>query len=128
LAGTNNFAFDEYHHPRPSTEVPQGFQLPAMKAEKESATALRAMLAANGVDLFQVADATTGEPAWGIEFRRAPNGGRIMVALIDMAGQIRLVKIPALRDRALVDLLSSEPVDADNIKLEPLTPRLLETQ
>jgi hypothetical protein len=128
LAGTNNFAFDEYHHPRPSTEVPQGIQLPAMKTEKESAAAFRAMLAGNGVDLFQVADAATGELAWGIEFRRATNGGRIMVALIDMAGQSRLVKIPALRGRELVDLLSSEPVDADNIKLEPMTPRLLETQ
>jgi hypothetical protein len=99
-----------------------------MKTEQESAAALRAMLAGNGLDLFQVADAATGQPAWGIEFRRATNGGRTVVAAIDMAGKGRVVKLPALQGRGLVDLLSGEPVDADKIELEPMTPRLLETQ
>jgi hypothetical protein len=128
LAGTNNFAFDEYHRPRASAEVPQGLQLPARKAEKESAAALRAMMAGHGLDLFRVADAVTGEPAWGVEFRRATNGGRTVVALIDMVGKSREVKIPALQGRELTDLLASEPVNADNIKLEPMTPRLVETR
>jgi hypothetical protein len=75
-----------------------------------------------------VADAATGEPAWGIEFRRATRDGRTVIALINMTGKIREVKIPALQGGKLVDLLSSEPVDAVKIKLEPMTPRLLETQ
>jgi hypothetical protein len=128
LAGANNFAFDEYHRPRPRADIPLGLQLPAMKTEQESAAALRAMLADNGLDLFQVADAATGQPAWGIEFRRATNGGRTVVAAIDMAGKGRVVKLPAVQGRGLVDLLSGEPVDADKIELEPMTPRLLETQ
>jgi hypothetical protein len=99
-----------------------------MKAENESAAALRALLSGNGLDLLQVADAATGEPVWGIEFRHATVGDRTVVALINMAGKSRLVKIPALQGRALADLLSSEPVDAENIKLEPLVPRLLATQ
>lgn len=127
LAGTNNFAYDEYHRPRPPAEIPPGLQLPATKTEHESAAALRTLLTANGVNLLPVTDAATGDPVWGVEFRRATIGDRKVVALINMTGKSLAAKIPAVSGRPLVDLLSAEPMDAENIQLAPMTPRLLET-
>lgn len=125
VAGANNFTWNEYHRPRTPAEVPQATQLPAMKSEKESAAALRKVLQG---DLDEIKETKTGEPVWGVEFRRATYRGRTLLALIAMDGQAHAVRVPALRGAEVVDLLSGERVRSDKIALEPLVPKLLETE
>jgi hypothetical protein len=127
-AGTNNFAWDEYHRARASGEIPRAMQLPALKSEQESAAALRETLAGGGVELGRVNDAVTGEPVWGVEFRRAAHAGKQVLAMMAMDGQSRAVRVPELKSAAVVDLLSGERIDPDQVPLEPMTPRLLEAQ
>jgi hypothetical protein len=127
-AGGNNFAWDEYHHARAAADIPQAAQLPALKTEKESAAALREMLASSGMEMGRINEAATGEAVWGVEFRRAANRGKTVLAMIVMDGQSRVVGVPELKGAAVVDLLSGERIDPGNIALEPMMPRLLETE
>ncbi|HWF18137.1 MAG TPA: beta-galactosidase [Verrucomicrobiae bacterium] len=126
LAGAGNFAFDEYHRARPTSEIPAGLQLPSVAQEQAAADALREILANNGIAVGNVIDNATGKPAWGIEFRQATVNGNPVIAMIALDGQNHSASIPALHGKKVVDVLANELIDPDKINLEPMTPHLLE--
>jgi hypothetical protein len=124
--GDHNFAYDEYHRPRPPANVPRALPLSTGKDEPETSALLRAALAGFGVETTAVNDAASGQPIWGVEFRRARPGGKTVLSMIDLAGKSCAVKIPSLQGKKVVDALSNETLNANHIDLEPMTPRLLE--
>jgi hypothetical protein len=124
--GDHNFAYDEYHRSRPSADLPAAALLSPSPDDKETSARLRAALAAFGVETTVVNDAATGEPAWGVEFRRARLGGKTIISMINLSGKPCAVKIPALQGKTVADALSNETIAPGRIDLEPLTPRLLE--
>jgi hypothetical protein len=124
--GDQNFAYDEYHRPRATLEIPRALPLSAAKDEQETSARLRAALAGFGLETTAVNDAASGQPVWGVEFRRAPLGGKTIMSMIDLAGKPCAVTVPAWQGKKVVDALANETINPDHIELEPMTPRLLE--
>jgi hypothetical protein len=127
--GTNNLAWDQYHRPRPlPTRIQQAPVFASGPDENSASRELRARLVAAGLSMPQLIDAATGLPAWGIEFRTARVGGNTVVSAINHTAAPLSVRAPMIASRGAVDLLSDELVPTDNVRLEPMVPRLLKSR
>ena len=73
----------------------------------------------------ELRETTGGQLAWGVEYRVVNDANRTLVPMVNMSGKAQTVKLAGNGEKA-TDLLSGDPVDLNNIALEPVVPRLLE--
>ncbi len=119
LVGKDSLSRDEYDRPLPRPAYPT---LELAATESATATALRRALAPLAFnDLREV---STGQPAWGIEFRLVRQGRRTLAFFDNFSGQSQTVTLPRWSQGQSLDLLSGAKMDLKAIPLEPMLPRL----
>jgi glycosyl hydrolase family 42 (putative beta-galactosidase) len=122
LAGKESLGRDEYDRPlSPASDYPT---IELAGDDQATMAGLRQVLAP--LQLHELADATTGKPAWGVEFRVVKQARAMLVPLINFNKATVKVKLPQRAKARAVDLLSGESVDLNSISLEPMVPRLLQ--
>ena len=122
LVGKESLGRDEYDRPLNPTAM-----FPTMELEGDepaTATALRQRLAS--LQLNDLRDATTGKPAWGIEFRVVQFGKVKLVPLINFNKEAKTVQLPGFAKQQGLDLLSGENVELSAVSAETMVPRLLQ--
>jgi hypothetical protein len=92
--------------------------------EPATAAALRQRLAP--LQLNDLRDAATGQPAWGVEFRVVKYGKVTLVPLINFTREAKKVQLPGWARKQGLDLLSGENVQLNAISTESMAPRLLQ--
>jgi hypothetical protein len=117
LVGKDSLTRDEYDRPLTRPDYPI---IELGPNEPATADALRRALPA----FNDLRDASTGKPAWGVEFRVVRQGRKTLVALDNFNQEPKTVSLPAWRNTSALDLLSGERVDLKAVSLEPMTPRL----
>jgi len=125
--GEGNLGFDQYHRARPDLPpaLAQGPALPSVKADPASRQALSDVLVAGGLDMVEVRDAVTGEPAWNVEYRTVDYDGAALVPVISFDKEPVSVRFPTPGGNRATDLLSGERVDLLDLPLAPMEPRLI---
>jgi hypothetical protein len=122
LVGKESLRRDEYDRP-----LNQAIDYPTMELEaNEPATAAALHQRLAPLQWNDLRDATTGQPAWGVEFRVVPFGKVKLVPLINLNAEARTVQLPGWAKKHGLDLLSGETVELSAISVEPMTPRLLQ--
>jgi hypothetical protein len=122
LIGKESLRHDEYDRP-----LNRAIDYPTMELagnEPATAAALRQRLAP--LQLNDLRDATTGKPAWGVEFRVVQFGRVKLVPLINLNAEAKTVKLPGWAKKQGLDLLSGENVELNAISAETMVPRLLQ--
>ena len=122
LAGKESLRHDEYDRP-----LNQAMDYPVMELaanEPATAAALRQRLAP--LQLNDLRDATTGQPAWGVEFRVVRFGKVKLVPIINVTTEAKTVRFLGWAKQQGLDLLSGENVDLNAISTESMVPRLLQ--
>jgi hypothetical protein len=122
LVGKESLRHDEYDRP-----LSQANDYPAMELagnEPATAAALHERLAP--LQLNDLRDAATGQPAWGVEYRVVPFGKVKLVPLINLNPAAKTVLLPGWAQKQGLDLLSGEKVELNSILAEPMVPRLLQ--
>jgi len=117
LVGKDSLTRDEYDRPLTRSDYPI---IELGPNEPATADALRRALPA----FNELRDASTGKPAWGVEFRVVRHGRKTLVALDNFNKEPKTVSLPAWGNTSALDLLSGERVDLKAVSLEPMTPRL----
>ena len=120
LVGTNSLTRDEYDRPLQRASYPV---LKPADSEPATAEALRRELAP--LPFNSLRDTTTGQPAWGVEFRLVRHGRSMLLALDNLSTEAKTVSLPDGADASAPDLLSGETVELKAVSLAPMTPRLL---
>lgn len=121
LVGQDSLSRDEYDRPLPNAPMYPCIQ----PAADDRATAGLLRTALQPLQTADLRETTSGEPAWGIEFRVVPKGGNILVPMNNFNKQAKTVTFTKWPSKQATDLLSGETVDLSNISLEPMVPRLL---
>jgi hypothetical protein len=122
LVGKESLRHDEYDRPLNQTN-----DYPVMELagnEPATAAALHARLAS--LQLNDLCDAATSQPAWGVEYRVVPFGKVKLVPLINFNAEAKTVQLPGWAQKQGLDLLSGEKVELNSIPVEPMAPRLLQ--
>ena len=122
LVGKESLRHDEYDQP-----LNQVMDYPTMELagdEPATAAALRQRLAP--LQLNDLRDATTGQPAWGVEFRVVQFGRVTLVPLLNLNKEAKTVRLPGWAKKQGLDLLSGENVELNAVSAEPMVPRLLQ--
>jgi hypothetical protein len=122
LVGKESLRRDEYDRP-----LNRAIDYPTMELEGNepaTATALRQRLAP--LPLNDLRDATTGKPAWGVEFRVVQFGKVRLVPLINLNAEAKMVQLLGWAKKQGLDLLSGEKVELNAISAETMAPRLLQ--
>jgi hypothetical protein len=122
LVGKESLRHDEYDQP-----LNQVMDYPAMELagdEPATAAALRQRMAP--LQLNDLRDATTGQPAWGVEFRVVQFGRGMLVPLLNLNKEAKTVRLPGWAKKHGLDLLSGENVELNAVSAEPMVPRLLQ--
>jgi hypothetical protein len=122
LVGKESLRHDEYDRP-----LDQVVDYPVMELaadEPATAAALRQRLAP--LQLNDLRDAATGQPAWGVEFRVVKYGKVTLVPLINFAREAKKVQLHGWARKGGLDLLSGENVELNAISMESMVPRLLQ--
>ena len=107
LVGKESLRRDEYDRP-----LNRANDYPTMELagnEPATAAALRQRLAP--LQLNDLRDAATGQPAWGVEFRVVQFGKVKLVPLINFNAEARTVQLPGWAQKQGLDLLSGENVE-----------------
>ncbi len=118
--------FDEYHLPRQLPAEAKSWPVFTLgKDERANAVSLRKHLTDEGIAMNELRETTGGQLAWGVEYRVVNDANRTLVPMVNMSGKAQTVKLAGNGEKA-TDLLSGDPVDLNNIALEPVVPRLLE--
>jgi hypothetical protein len=122
LIGKESLRRDEYDRP-----LTQAADWPTMElAGNEPATAANLRQRLTPLQLNDLRDAATGQPAWGVEFRVVQFGKVKLVPLINFNPEAKTVQLPGWLKKQGLDLLSGENVELSAITVEPMTPRLLQ--
>jgi Beta-galactosidase/Carbohydrate binding domain len=122
LVGKESLRHDEYDQP-----LNQVMDYPTMELagdEPATAAALRQRLAP--LRLNDLRDATTGQPAWGVEFRVVQFNRVTLVPLLNLNKEAKMVRLPGWAKKQALDLLSGENLELNSISAEPMVPRLLQ--
>ncbi len=119
LVGKDNLMWDEYHRRQ---NLPKSFDRFTVAKPEEIQTCLKK----EGVEFTALEETETREPAWGVEFRCVPDAGRLLVPMNNLMPKAQIVKLN-LKGKA-VDLIIGRPVKLEWIRLEPMTPILLEVK
>jgi hypothetical protein len=77
------------------------------------------------LQLNDLRDTTTSQPAWGIEFRVVQYGKLKLVPLINFNQQTKTVSLSGGGKQQALDLLSGETAELDAIAADTMVPRLL---
>jgi len=118
FVGNDNLAFDQYHRRRTLPETLAKIPVVRLKAV---VSALREIPSLKQVCLV---DLSTGQPAWGVEYRVVPYQGRLLVSMMNMLSKSQTVRLEQ-KGRA-VDLITGRSVDLDRLVLEPMVPHLFQ--
>ena len=122
LVGKESLRHDEYD--RPLNETMDYPMMELAGDEPATAAALRQRLAP--LQLNDLRDAATGQPAWGVEFRVVKYGKVTLVPLINFTREAKKVQLPGWARKQGLDLLSGENVQLNAISTESMAPRLLQ--
>jgi len=121
LVGKESLGRDEYDRP-----LNRSASYLTMELEgNELATAGLLCQKLAPLQLNKLTDASTGGPAWGVEFRVVQFGKVMLVPLINLTAAAQTVRLSGWGKRQGLDLLSGESVDLNAISAEPMAPRLL---
>jgi len=124
MAGNDSLVWDEYERQRTlPPALGTASQIDPTADEQQMRTNLRSVLAGGGLKLTTLRNVGDGELAWGVEYRVVPYQGCVLVPMINFLQQPQIVRL-SLQGSA-TDLLSDEAVDLDQIRLQPMQPRLL---
>ena len=126
--GDSNLTRDEYWRPR---EVPAAFadaiRIPVQDSAQLLSSRLLETFAANGLSRIDLRTATTGEPAWGVEYRVVPYGeSAALVSLVNVLNHAVSVELD-LAGKA-IDLISGDRRELGRIALSPMECLLLEVR
>jgi hypothetical protein len=121
LVGQDSLGRDEYD--RPLNRASDYATMELASDEPATATALRQRLAS--LQLNDLRDTTTSQPAWGIEFRVVQYGKLKLVPLINFNQQTKTVSLSGGGKQQALDLLSGETAELDAIAADTMVPRLL---
>lgn len=122
LAGKESLSRDEYDKPlSPVIDYPT---MDLAGDDRAIMTKLRQAMAP--LQLNELLDGLTGQPAWGVEFRVVKQAGATLIPLINFNKETKKVKLPRWTKERAVDLLCGENVDLKTISLDPMVPRLLQ--
>jgi hypothetical protein len=121
LVGKESLSRDDYECPLKSVA-----DYPTIEPGADDQTTMSLLRKAlEPIQLGHLVDGTTGQPAWGIEFRIVKQRKAELVPLINFNKETRTVKLPGRDGARAVDLLSGQRMDLNGISLEPMAPRLL---
>jgi hypothetical protein len=93
-------------------------------SDPDPAALLRRALAT--LVFYELRDAATSQPAWGVEYRVVSHARTTLVPVVNLNQQTKSLQFPAWSHRSATDLLSGEPVDLSSFQAEPMVPRLLQ--
>ena len=121
LVGKQSLQRDEYD--RSLATMADYPTIELSNTDRATADVLRQTL--SSLRFENVRDTTTGQSAWGIEFRVVQENGSTLLPLINLCKEKAVVQLPAWTNKNATDLLSGETVSLNSIQLEPMLPRLL---
>ncbi|MDR1282576.1 MAG: beta-galactosidase, partial [Opitutaceae bacterium] len=137
--GEGNLALDEYNRPRAlPPALRSALAVPPISwktgKEKTLSAALAPILEKHNLARPRLLDASSREPAWGVEYRIVhTDGDRILVSMTNFLPASQTVALPGILSLSPSpapatsrDLLNGGSINLDAIELPPLHPRLIE--
>jgi len=126
LVGDDAMKWDEYHRARDRAALaPSVVQFKPDPKPGIAAAGLRKELAAAGVTLHDLMDASNSKPSWGVEYRVVADGPSTLIPMINLNAHAHTVRFTNPAWHRATDLLTGAEIDLASIHLEPSAPRLL---
>ena len=122
LVGKDCLARDEYDRPLTTSASFPSIDL----GGSDSATAQILQQALSTLPFHELLDASSGKPAWGVEYRIVSARRATLVPIINFNHETKSLTFPAWTSRTAIDLLSGDHVNVEAFKAEPMVPRLLQ--